>query len=127
MKLRVLDDSLRLRLSRAEVDLLASDGAVEAATRFPGGGELAYRLEAGDGFAASEDAGVVTITVPDDEVAAWASDETQVGLYARLDNGAGMLQVIVEKDFHCLIPRPGIDPADFFPNPKTPRAILDGR
>jgi hypothetical protein len=127
MKLRVLDDSIRLRLDRAEVDRLAGAGVVEATTRFPGGATLAYRLEAGDGFAATQSAGIVTITVPAGDVANWAIDDSEVGLYARLDNGSGELRVIVEKDFHCLIPRPGVDPADFFPNPKTPRVIADGR
>lgn len=123
MKLRVLDDSIRLRLARAEVDELAESGAIVATTRFPGGSALSYRLEVGEGFGASQHGGVVTIMVPVADVAAWAADEELVGLYADLDNGGGALKLIVEKDFHCLIPRPGIDPADFFPNPKTPRGL----
>jgi hypothetical protein len=36
MKLRILDDSIRLRLDRDEVEHLGAGGAVEGATRFPG-------------------------------------------------------------------------------------------
>ena len=37
MKLRILDDSIRLRLDRDEVEHLGAGGAVEGATRFLGG------------------------------------------------------------------------------------------
>ncbi len=126
MKLRILDDSIRLRLARAEVDRLAADGTIEATTHFPGGGELTYRLTAGPGFGASQRDGAVTISVPDADVATWAEDDSRVGLYADLELPVGALKLIVEKDYHCLIPRPGIDPADFFPNPKTPRVGPEG-
>lgn len=127
MKLRVLDDSIRLRLARVEVDALASDGVVEARTHFPGGAQLVYRLVAGEAFTADQADGIVTITVPAGDVGEWAADEEQVGLYSKLPVGDTDLGLIVEKDFHCLIPRPGIDPADFFPNPKTPRVIAENR
>ncbi len=35
MKLRILDDSIRLRLDRDEVERLGNGGEVEAVTRFP--------------------------------------------------------------------------------------------
>jgi hypothetical protein len=123
VKLRILDDSIRLRLARAEVDLLAAVGEVSGTTRFPGGAELTYRLASGDTFTADSADGVVTILIPAVDVAAWTSDDEQIGLYANLPTAGGELRIIVEKDFHCLIPRPGIDPADFFPNPKTPRVL----
>lgn len=116
MKLRILDDALRLRLSRPEVAEFAATGCVEATTglaRTP----LTYRLVAGRGFAADLADGVLTVTVPADDVTDWANGDAPVGLY-----GDAGVRIAVEKDFHCLIPRDGIDPDDFYPNPKTPRA-----
>ena len=42
MKLRIQDDSLRLRLTRGEVDDLSRGLAVERTARFPGGRALQY-------------------------------------------------------------------------------------
>lgn len=125
MKIRILDDSIRLRLSREDVGRLATDGLIEAATRFPTGA-FRYRLVTGSDFDARFGDGVMDVVVPGAGIGDWAADDASIGLYGRVDTGAGTLSLVVEKDFHCLIPRPGIDPADFFPNPKTPRVLPKG-
>ena len=45
MKLRIRDNSIRLRLTRGEVDSLRADGLVKARTEFPAGHEFGYELE----------------------------------------------------------------------------------
>ena len=44
MKLRIRGNTLRLRLSRSEVDLVGQGKEVEESTSFPGGGKLQYVL-----------------------------------------------------------------------------------
>ena len=45
MKLRIRDNSIRLRLTQTEVETVCSDGLAEAAVSLPGGGGLTYVLE----------------------------------------------------------------------------------
>ena len=116
MKLRLLDDSVRLRLSRTDVAELAANGRVEAAVNLPSG-PLTYALVLGDAVGVDLVDGAVIVRVPRDAARDWAEEDEPVGLYG-VD---GPVTVAVEKDFHCLIPRPGVDPDDFYPNPKTPR------
>lgn len=124
MKLRVLDDSLRLRLGRSEVTRLANGEAVEGRTHFPGG-VFVYRVvtcedEAGG---ASFDAGSIEVRLSRERVARWATtDEVSLrGTQALADGGT--LRILVEKDFQCLAPRdPGEDPgvdSDAFENPNA--------
>lgn len=120
MKLRLLDDSLRLRLTRSEVARLAATGRVDAVTALPTG-SIAYRVETADRFGASLDDGRLVVTVPRQATADWAAADDPVGLYADLPHRSGTLRLAVEKDFACLIPRPDADPADHYPNPKVPR------
>ena len=44
MKLRIRGNTLRLRLSRSEVDSVGQGKEVEESTSFPGGGKLQYVL-----------------------------------------------------------------------------------
>jgi hypothetical protein len=116
MKLRILGDSLRLRLSQSEVDQLGKDGRVEDGIRFgPQGARLMYALVADDAAAApsaSFDASRIVVSVPTGAVRTWV-DSDQVGMSAQQGN----LHILIEKDFKCLTPRPGEEQYDGFPNP----------
>ena len=116
MKLRLLDDSVRLRLSRTEVAALGAGRRVEAATNLPTGA-LTYAVIVGEELAVDLSGSNLVVTVPQDEVESWAVDDHPVGIHGTV----GSVAVAVEKDFQCLIPRPGVDRDDFYPNPKTPR------
>ena len=123
MKLRLLDDSIRLRLSRSDVAAVDEQGAVAGQTRFPYGGTFTYVLEAlPDGTAASasyaEDRMVVRL--PAAEISAWANDDAAVSLRAevQLPDGNG-LKLLVEKDYTCLTHRHDEDQSDLFPNPES--------
>ena len=120
MKLRTKDNSVRLRLTRREVDVLRQRGIVEAKTGFPGGRELKYRVESSPASvspAAFFSDNAVTVRLPETTVLAWATTE-QVSMPGEqvLDDGA-VLKILVEKDFACLAPREGEDESDMFPHP----------
>lgn len=122
MKLRIRDNSIRLRLTRAEVEALATDGLVSSATEFPGGRRFTYVVEASPASvapAAFYSDHVITVRLPEKVVLAWASSE-QVSIAGEqiLDEGRS-LSVLVEKDFACLAPRENEDESDMFPNPQA--------
>lgn len=122
MKLRIRDNSIRLRLMRGEVDALKRDGTVVAYTAFPGGRSLGYRVESSPAsvkpeayFSESE----VTVRLPETAVLAWASSE-QVSIEGEqqlVDGDA--LRILVEKDFACLAPRADEDESDMYPHPES--------
>ena len=122
MKLRLLDDSIRLRLSRSEVVAADEHGIVECQTRFPDGSVFAFALEAlekGLPSAAYANNRLV-VKLPAPQISAWANDDTAVSLQAELTLAAGgVLKLLVEKDFQCLTPRGDEDQSDLFVNPDS--------
>jgi hypothetical protein len=114
MKLRILGDSLRLRLSRGEVERMRAQGRVEDVIHF-GPRRLSYVLVADasvDAPRASFDGDTIVVRAPERAVHAWADTE-QVGFDAQ----DGALRILVEKDFKCAVPRAGEDDYDGFDNP----------
>lgn len=124
MKIRILDDSIRLRLTRGEVARVGQGEVVEGATRFPGGTAFRYALEQGDVDApgARYDNGRIAVVLPREQARAWA-EGNDVGIEARpaVDGGAG-LRLLIEKDFKCLAPRDGEDDTDAFEHPLAGQA-----
>ena len=120
MKIRILDDSVRLRLERAEVDAIGRGEPVESATRFPGGGTFRYRLETGAAQThATFDDGCICLAVPADAARQWAETETNVSLTGEGALPDGQLRLLIEKDFECLEPRDGESQSNRFRNPKA--------
>lgn len=117
MKLRVRGDSLRLRLTRAEVEQLRDTGEVRETVHF-GPRALDYALASGE-VAAPEarfEGDCVLVTLPRALAQAWAIS-AQVGISAEQALDSGSLQLLIEKDFKCLAPREGEDDSDAFPHP----------
>lgn len=120
MKLRIRDNSVRLRLTRTEVDQLRDNGVVSATTAFPGGREFRYAVESSPanvnpGAFLSDS--TVTVRLPEATVRAWANSE-QVSISGEQQHNSGeVLSILVEKDFVCLTPREGEDESDMFPHP----------
>jgi hypothetical protein len=113
-------DSLRLRLTRAEVRQLAQTGRVEEHVHFGAHGVLVYRLQRAPGAAtlgATFDTGVIEIQVPEARAREWCDSEL-VTLEGVQNEAAAELRIIVEKDFACLAPRRDEDESDNFPHPK---------
>lgn len=118
MKLRIRGNTLRLRVSKSEVDGLAAGRAVEDSTRFGADAVLRYRLESGgEDFEARFDGGAVRVRVPQSALDRWL-DDAEVSMSAEQPLGGGeTLAILVEKDFECLTPREGEDSSDLFANP----------
>jgi hypothetical protein len=122
MKLRLLDDSIRLRLSRSEVVAAGERGIVEARTRFPDGSVFTVALEPLEKGAASASyaRGRMVVKLPASEISAWASDDEAVSLHGELKlPDGGLLRVLVEKDFKCITARGDEDQSDLFVNPQS--------
>lgn len=120
MKLRIRGNSVRVRVSRSELDQLATQGAAEDAAQFAPGAVLRYRLEAvRDGALRAEFAdNVVRISIPRAQVERWL-DPAEVSI--RGEQAAGpdaALKILVEKDYECLAPRTDEDDSDLFANPQ---------
>lgn len=122
MKLRILDNSIRLRLTQSEVGQLGQSGAVEARTSFPDGRDFTYAVECSPACVRPEayfTGSVVRVRLPESTVLPWLSSE-QVSIEGEqtLDDG-GTLRILVEKDFACLAPRADEDESDMFPHPQS--------
>jgi Family of unknown function (DUF7009) len=120
MKLRLLDDTVRLRLTRGEVVAASEQGVVEGQTRFPDGSVFTFALEAlKKGPASASYVGNrMVVRLPASEISAWANDDEAVSLRGELELPAGgPLRILVEKDFKCVTPRGDEDQSDLFVNP----------
>ncbi|PAP75467.1 DUF7009 family protein [Rubrivirga marina] len=119
MKLRIQDDSIRLRLSHGDLQRLAEAGRVEAETRVAPGSSLVYRVQTADraDLGAELDGTTLTVFVPERWIVGWPDDE-RVGFEGTQDAGEGrQVALLVEKDFDCLHKRP--DETDLFPHPNA--------
>lgn len=120
MKLRVLDNSIRLRLTQSEVLTVRAEGLVRGRVRFAGSNTFDYILESSPATVRPEahiSNNVLTVRVPKMDVAQWAdSDRISIEAEQFLDDGEH-LRILVEKDFHCLSPRDGEDESDMYPHP----------
>jgi hypothetical protein len=123
MKLRIKGNSLRLRVTRSELERLVQIGRIEETIYFAPdeGSKLTYALEH-----APEAADVtircsfpeISVVLPTRDAQEWDKSD-QVGIYATVSLGArGPLDLIVEKDFACL-DLSDADNLDTFPHPNT--------
>lgn len=119
MKLRIKGNTVRLRLTQGEVRALGESGQVQDCTEFPGGTALLYRVKSDDEIqeiSITYKSNIIEVRVPVPLVAQWCTTE-QVTLSATAVLTVGTLEVVLEKDFACLTPRPGEDESDHFPHP----------
>ena len=125
MKMRLQGNSVRLRLTRSEVERLRETGLVEESVDFGAGEVLAYRLQSRLEQGPVEAAfgqGLMTVSVSQEDATAWA-DSDEVGLYAQ----SGVITVSVEKDFRCLTRRLDDQVRDAYPHPGQPSETRSGR
>ena len=121
MKIRILDNSIRLRLDRDEVDRIGAGEQVEAVTNFPDGSAFRYALGShadGDTSAAFQQ-GCIRLSIARSEAQDWAADDTRVAITGAQTVTNGDLRLLIEKDFECLDPREGEDQSNRFRNPKA--------
>jgi len=120
LKLRIRENTLRLRLGRSEVESFKQSGSISSRIKLTKSplGSLVYELRHAsvDSPELTFSNGKFTCTLPSKEVIAWENSE-QVGIYhsIRIEEGYN-LELILEKDFKCLIERSD-DDEDGYPNP----------
>jgi hypothetical protein len=123
MKLRIRENSIRLRLKQSEVEQLASGQGIAEQTRFPDS-VLIYRLVTAETGAtsASFSNGELTVTLLKSEVVEWAqTDQVSIIAEQALEQDEA-LSILVEKDFQCLAPgdhRLCDDDHDTYPHPNA--------
>jgi len=120
LKLRIRDNSIRLRLSKTEVDTVNSDGLVRGQVQFAGSNSFTYVLESSPATVKPEahfSNNVLTVRVPQLDVKQWAESE-RVSISSDQDlDEKEHLKILVEKDFACLAAREGEDESDLYPHP----------
>jgi hypothetical protein len=126
MKLRIKENSVRLRVTPSEVKQLLRDGVIREHVQFTANPKdrLTYSvissLSRGTTTVAYQ-LGNIAVSVPEIQLKKWASSE-EVGVYADVALGDDQrLSVAVEKDFACL-DRSDADNEDTFPNPNLAAA-----
>lgn len=118
MKIRIEDDSVRLRLRKSEVQKLADAGSLCASTAFPEQ-RFEYCLQAAPDLSdleASFSEGKITVRLPEAWLRDWP-DSSEVGFETSFAFGASSLHILVEKDFVCLDRDPETQ-QDQFPHPR---------
>ena len=119
MKLRIRENSIRLRLTKSEVSEFAEKGSISSETVFSNKSILIYSLRASTSITSPEAefiGGGINVLVPQKTADQWTSSE-EVGISAE-KNG---LRILIETDLACLNERPGEDESDNFPNPTQNR------
>lgn len=122
MKLRLRGSSLRLRLTRPEVAAIGRGERVEEETRMPDGSRFRYALVVvdTDEVTACMADNCLEVHAPRAVAAAWAgSDEVAIGAVHAVSGG--VCELLIEKDFACLHPRPEDRGAETFPHPTLSR------
>ncbi|MEQ9287672.1 MAG: hypothetical protein RIG77_12220 [Cyclobacteriaceae bacterium] len=115
MKLRILNNSIRLRLSQGELDKLKSDQRVSGKTSFSNF-DFVYSIVVNnneDDVNAVFENGHLKINIAPSLSKEWINSD----LVGFENKDQSTLKISVEKDFQCLHKRPGEDETDSFPNP----------
>lgn len=119
MKICIKGDSIRIRLTKSEVDLFGADGRVEETTHFVGS-QLVYVLSrsgAVDNLSAKFAGNTITMLVPEAMAHEWTTTET-VGYQHNMDLGNGSaLFLLLEKDFKCIDAPSWEDQSDNYEHP----------
>jgi hypothetical protein len=121
MKLRIKGNSLRLRVSRSEVERLLRRERLEDTIQFApqADAKLTYALEQASSASLPTvryTEGEITVVIPADLAENWCTTE-MVGIAESVNLGAfGSLELVIEKDFACL-DRSEEENQDTFANP----------
>jgi len=116
MKLRIKSNSIRLRLSKDEVQTLVSEAIVSDKCLLIGN-SLEYSLKRVEGSKMTAEflGRSIVVNIPSEWIKDWNTND-KVGFEDSMDNGC---YVLVEKDFQCLVPRPNEAEDDLYPNPQS--------
>ncbi len=119
MKIRIKGNSLRIRISKTEVDDFCKNGHLEERTEF-GGNTFCYSLErAGNEGELNADFanGTITMFVPGHLVKDWDTNNTVGFSHNKPLPAGGSLFLLLEKDFKCIDSSVPEDQSDNYDNP----------
>ncbi|AWW31418.1 hypothetical protein DN752_15530 [Echinicola strongylocentroti] len=124
MKLRINNNSIRLRLSQSEVQEVASGNSVTEHL-YLGSSEMGMQysliLDAStDDVEAFFEDGHLKVILPEELALDWASTDEISIRHVQHQGKTHENILLIEKDFQCLHKRPDEDESDNFPNPKSP-------
>jgi len=121
MKLRIRGNSIRLRLTRSEIEHFGRTGSVGEVLEF-GLALPLFRYELnrsgqGESIEAHFQDNCLSVSIPDGQAKGWIESDG-VGLEGLqpISNNQ-FLRILIEKDFACLTARKGEDDSDAFVNP----------
>ncbi len=119
MKLRILENSIRFRLSVHDLESLSEHGTISSSIRISHDRTFTYTLQSIDKISVLSSDFVddeVLFCIPKDKIKRLC-DPGEVGIYDAIKhNDLVLLNITIEKDFKCLTPR-AEDESDLFPNP----------
>src|SRR5260370_42040939 len=116
MKLRIHGNSLRLRLSRSEVERFSTTGDISETVEFEPGNQFTYSFRAGESLGAVHNADGIHIVVPHHEAQDWAhTDRVSIEGAQPLARGR-TLEILIEKDFKGIHKSADAN-EDAYPNP----------
>lgn len=121
MKLRIRGNSLRIRLTKSEVDSFGKTGYIEEQTTFLNG-TLTYALQSYDGpnMAATIFGNKITMQIPSTFAQEWATTNKVGFEYNQPLPDGSSLFLLLEKDFKCLDENITEDQSDSYDNPLIP-------
>jgi uncharacterized protein DUF7009 len=118
VKLRIHENSLRLRLSRSDVEQFRQTGIRTESLRLGSGAQFDYTLEASSQITVAEawyGQDRIRVLLPLDLAEAWAASD-QISLSLNPSEGSGP-SLLIEEDFQCLHRDEVNTTDDAFPNP----------
>jgi hypothetical protein len=115
MKIRIKDDSIRLRLTQTEVNDLVQSNKVNSQCQISFNSNFCYEITTGKKWLVTTAANTMQIEIPKTLISDWDINKT-VGFETLIDNGSKGLKVLIEKDFKCLTPR-NENEEDHYENP----------
>jgi hypothetical protein len=119
MKLRIHENSIRLRLTQKEVTHFQRSGRADATICFAPARTLSYSIERhqdASEVSAIFEGNAIRVVIPAKLAIRW-TDSDDVGIQACQARGEDLrLELLIEKDFQCLHRTAGQEP-DAYPNP----------
>ncbi|MEM1219921.1 MAG: hypothetical protein AAGH79_13465 [Bacteroidota bacterium] len=114
MKVRCVDQSVRIRLRKSDIVQLLETGLVQVQLKGPGTFALTYllRTDEGDGLRCLQHGTQLSFILPAQEITQWANSN-EVSIERILPTTDSDFHFLLEKDFPCK-DRPDEDKSDFF-------------
>jgi len=117
MKLRIRENTLRIRLTQSEIKNIEEGLEVSSYLLFPNNGKLSYRITSHNNPLTTLNYFENTIQIMLGELdRETLCDPSAVGVQNMHSTKGDDLSLLIEKDFNCLHPRDGED-QDTFPHP----------